>query len=164
VKDEIFTLKTEQDVNRLLTVLRTTWRKMTDAKTPLIVRLSEKDEEYTSKQRRLYWWWIGQYSKHFGEEKDDSHLFIKRKFLIGIYRRDDAGYAAMCDAIAMLKDSEPEQHRAIGEHVIKLTSITKASKAQMTELLDDFFRFAVSKGLYLKCPDDLKFIREMNES
>ena len=137
---------------------------MTDAKTPLIVRLSEKDEDYTSKQRRLYWMWIGQYSKNFGEEKDDAHLFIKRRFLINIYRRDDAGYAAMCDAIAMLKDSEPEQHRAIGEQVIKLTSITKASKAQMTELLDDFFRFTVSKGLYLKCPDDLKFIREMNES
>lgn len=161
MKSLIFKLSDTAQVNRLMAYLKENWRQAIKNGKPLIITVTEKDEDYTSKQRRLYFMWIGQYAKHFGEEKDDAHLFIKRKFLIGIYRRDDAGYASMCDAIAMLKDSEPEQHRAIGEHVIKLTSITKASKAQMTELLDDFFRFAVSKGLVMKCPDDLKFIREM---
>lgn len=163
MKTLIFKLSDTAQVNRLMEYLKANWRKAIKDGKPLIISVSEKDEDYTSKQRRLYWMWIGQYAKHFGEDKDDAHLFIKRKFLINIYRRDDAGYAAMCDAIAKLKDSEPEEHRAIGEQVIKLTSITKATKLQMTELLDEFFRFAMAKGLVMKCPDDLMFVHEMSD-
>lgn len=161
MKSQVFTLKTWDDAKRAVQWLDSNWRKAADSKKPLVLSISEKDEDYSSKQRRLYWLWITQYSKHFGEDKNDAHLFIKRKFLINIYRRDDDGFASMCDAIAKLKDSEPEEFKAIGEGVISLTSITKATKQQMTELLDSFFMFANGQGLRLTCPDDLKFIREM---
>lgn len=161
MKTLIFKLSDTAQVNRLMEYLKANWRKAIKDGKPLIISVSEKDEDYTSKQRRLYWMWIGQYAKHFGEDKDDAHLFIKRKFLINIYRRDDAGYASMCDAIAKLKDSEPEEHKAIGEQVIRLTSITKATKQQMSEFMDQFYRFAQTQCLWLQTPDDLKFAREM---
>ena len=158
--NQTFILKNVFSVNQLLTLLKTEWRKNSD-KTPLIVTVKDKQEETTTAQRRLYFMWCGQFAKHFGSDKDEVHHDIKKRFLINIYRRDDAGYAAMCYAIAKLKKTEPEQHRAIGEQVLKMTSITEANKTQMSEFMNEFFRFAQAQGLYLTCPDDLKFSVEM---
>lgn len=159
--NKTFGLVSDAAISDFVNFVNPIWRKLAKEGTPIIVKISTKSEEITSAQRRLYFTWCGQFAKHFGDDKDSVHLDMKRRFLIAIYRQDDAGFAAMCDAIAKLKDSEPDEYEAIGKHVIKLTSITKATKSQMSELLDNFFRFSVSKGLYLTCPDDLKFIREM---
>lgn len=162
MKAKTYTLKTVFDVNQLLTLLKTEWRKASTSKKPLIVIVSDNQEDYTSAQRRLYFKWCTQFAKHQGDDDKSIHTYFKKTFLIDIYRRDDAGFAAMCDAIAALRKTEPEQHRAIGEGVIKLTSITNASKAQMTEYLDKIYHFCVKQNCYLQCPDDLNYLREMN--
>lgn len=138
------------------------WRKLAKEGTPIIVKISTKGEDYTSAQRRLYFQWCGQFAKHQGDDKDSIHHDFKKRFLIAIYRRDDADFNEMCESIAELKDSEPEQYKAIAEGVIKLVSITKASKVQMTEYLDQIFHFCMKQGCVLSVPDDLRFAREMS--
>lgn len=163
MKTEIFVLKNAFEVNRLMSHLKPNWRKASTSNKPLVVTVSEKGEDYTAAQRRLYWSWMTQFAKHQGDDQDSVHHDFKRRFLIAIYRRDDAGFAAMCDAIAALKDNEPDQHRAIGEQVIKLTSITKATKVQMSQYMDSIYHFCIKQNCYLQVPDDLRFVREMNE-
>jgi len=161
MKEQIFVLATTFDINRLMTELKTTWRQAITDNKPLVVRLSNKDEQYTSAQRRLYFQWCTQFSNHFGHEQDDVHHDMKKRFLIAIYYRDDPGFAKMCDAVKQLETSEPIIWQTIREHVIKETSITKASKEQMSEYMDKFFKFAQSQGLIMRCHDDLKYLREM---
>lgn len=164
MKDEkIFILSTTFDVNRLMTELKTTWRQAIADKKPLVVRLSNKQEDITSAQRRLYFQWITQFANHFGDDNDMVHHDMKKRFLIAIYYRDDPEFAKMCDAVKQLETSEPIIWQTIREHVIKETSITKASKEQMSEYMDKFFKFAQSQGLQMRTPDDLKFAREMSE-
>ena len=161
--NKTFGLVSDSAIADFVNLVNPIWRKLAKAGTPIIVKISTKGEEITSAQRRLYWHWVGQFSNHIGNDKDDQHHDFKRRFLIAIYRRDDAGFAAMCDSIAKLKTSEPEEHRAIGEQVIRLTSITKATKVQMTQYLDEIFRFCAAQGVLLRVPDDLRFVREMNK-
>lgn len=161
MRTETFTLSNAAQVNRLMDFLKLHWRESVKSKKYLIVTVKDKQEDISSAQRRLYFMWCTQFANKFGMEQPEAHLLMKRKFLINIYRRDDEGFAAMCDAIALLKKNEPEQAQAIGDQVIKLTSITNATKIQMSEFMDHFYRFAQDQGLWLQTPDDLKFAREM---
>ena len=161
MKIETFTLSSAAQVNRLMDFLKLYWRESVKSKKYLIVTVKDKQEDISSAQRRLYFMWCTQFANKFGNEQSEVHHDMKRRFLINIYRRDDAGFAAMCDAIALLKKTEPEQAQAIGDQVIRLTSITKATKIQMSEYMDQFYRFAQTQGLWLTCPDDLKWCREM---
>jgi len=161
--NKTFGLVSDSAIADFVNYINPIWRKLAAEKTPIIVKISTKNEDYTAAQRRLYFYWMGQFANHIGSDKDDQHHDFKRRFLIAIYRRDDAGFAAMCDSIAKLKTSEPEEHRAIGEQVIKLTSITKATKQQMTQYLDEIFRFCAAQGVSLRVPDDLRYLREMQE-
>lgn len=85
------------------------------------------------------------------------HFEFKKKFLIGILKRDDDEYAAMCLAISALKQSESEQFRAIADHVIKLTSTSKASVKQMNEYLNQIEAFCLMHGAKLLIPYDLEW-------
>ena len=161
MKPQTFGLVSDSAIADFVNFVNPIWRQLAKDGTPIVIKISTKNEEITSAQRRLYWFWVGQFSNHIGNDKDDQHHDFKRRFLISIYRRDDAGFAAMCDSIAKLKTSEPEEHRAIGDQVIKLTSITKATKQQMTQYLDEIFRFCMKQGCVLSVPDDLRFAREM---
>jgi len=161
MKEQVFVLATTFDINRLMTELKTTWRQAITDNKPLVVRLSNKDEQYTSAQRRLYFQWCTQFSNHFGHEQDDVHHDMKKRFLIAIYYRDDPEFAKMCDAVKQLETSEPIIWQTIREHVIKETSITKASRLQMAEYMTLFYRFTEKNGLQMRTPDDLRFANAM---
>lgn len=163
MKTLIFKLSDTAQVNRLMEYLKSNWRKAIKDGKPLIISVSEKDEDYTSKQRRLYFSWMTQFAKHQGDDQNSVHSDFKKRFLIAIYRRDDAGFNQMCESIAALKESEPEQYRAIAEGVIRLTSITKASKSQMSEYMNEIYHFCIKQNCYLQTPDDLRFVREMSD-
>ena len=125
---------------------------------PLVVRVSQKQEDRSLAQNRLYWKWLKQWSDHQGTDKDSEHFFFKKKFLIGIYNRDDPEFAEMCRAIKTLKANEQEEYEAIANHVIKLTSTRNATTAQFTEYLNDIHAFCLKHGCYLEVPDDLKWV------
>ncbi len=161
MKAQTFTINSIADMTRLQVVLMTGWKPAIDGGKPLVVKVTDKTEEYTAAQRRLYFMWCTQFGKKFGDHQDAIHHDIKKRFLINIYYRDDPEFAAMCDAVHALKESEPQHWHTIREHVIKETSITKASKVQMSEFMDEFYRFAQKHGCHLTTPDDLKFATEM---
>lgn len=89
------------------------------------------------------------------------HFEFKKKFLIGILKRDDDEYAAMCLAIKTLKQSESEQYEAIANGVIRETSTTRMDTKQFTEYLNLIEAFALKTfGLVLPVPDDFKYVME----
>ncbi|OJU86076.1 MAG: hypothetical protein BGN93_07835 [Acinetobacter sp. 39-4] len=124
---------------------------------PLIVTISTKQIDRSSAQNRLYWKWLTQFADHVGSTKEEQHTFFKRKFLISIFNRDDAEYAEMCTAIAALKKNECEEYKAIADHVIKLTSTSKASVKQMNEYLNQIEAFCLMHGAKLLIPYDLEW-------
>lgn len=128
---------------------------------PLIVNITDKKEQRSLAQNRLYWMWVTQISKHFGDDKDGVHFDCKRRFLIKIYMRDDAEYAATCAAVIGLKGvGEPEKYRLIADFLIDNTSTTDATTEQMTEYLNEIFVFYYKQGLRLSVPEDLKWAAE----
>lgn len=163
MKPQTFGLVSDSAIADFVNYINPIWRKLAAEKTPIIVKISTKNEDYTSAQRRLYFQWCTQFSNHFGHEQEDVHHDMKKRFLIAIYYRDDPEFAKMCDAVKQLETSEPAIWQTIREHVIRETSITKATKEQMSEYMDKFFKFAQSQGLQMRTPDDLKFAREMSE-
>lgn len=110
-------------------------------------------------QNRLYWSWVTQWANHTGDSEARAHHIFKYKFLVTIFYRDDAQYAAMCDSVKVLKGIDRGHYDKIAAHVIRQTSTTDASVKQMTEYLDRVERYCYSKGVMLKIPDELQWIR-----
>lgn len=109
---------------------------------------------------RLYWMWLTQAANHWGNSKDDLHIDFKRRFLLKIYYRDDAQFAVMCDSIKTLQKLDLQKYESIAGEVIKLVSTTKATDKQMSEYLDDIYRFCYTQDLLLLIPDDLAWVRD----
>ncbi|WP_201595350.1 recombination protein NinB [Psychrobacter vallis] len=110
-------------------------------------------------QNRLYWGWVHEWLKALSWEDDYTHHFFKYKFLIMIFYQADAKYAGMCDAVKVLKSIDRQSYDQIAAHVIRQTSTTDASTAQMTEYLDKIYRYCYEQGVLLTVPDELKFVR-----
>lgn len=126
---------------------------------PLIVRISTQDEKRSLAQNRIYWKWCTQAANAWGDDKESVHFDFKRRFLLRIFYRDDSEYAQMCDALRALEKADIGRYKAIAPEVIKLTSTTKATTKQMTEYLDDIYRFCYVQGLLLETPADLEWAR-----
>lgn len=109
---------------------------------------------------RLYWLWITQAADEWGDVKDGVHYYFKRRFLLKIYYRDSNSFAAMCDSIKALQDLDLDHYDKIAAEVVGLVSTTKATDKQMSEYLDDIYRFCYAQGLFLLIPDDLVWVRE----
>lgn len=109
---------------------------------------------------RLYWLWITQVANEWGDTKEGVHYDFKRRFLLKIYYRDSQSFAEMCDAIKALKDLDLRNYDKIAKEVVGLVSTTKATDKQMSEYLDDIYRFCYAQGLFLLIPEDLIWIRD----
>lgn len=125
---------------------------------PLVVRISNKQEQRTHAQNRLYWLWLSDFARHTGNDKDTLHHEFKYKYLISIYMRDDPEFNEMALSIKNLKNilGETEQFKAIRDGVIRQTSTTKANTKQMTEYLNCIYDECLLKHQFqLKVPEDL---------
>lgn len=121
------------------------------------VRVSNKREKRTLAQNRLYWMWLGDLAKQKGETADYYHHIFKYYFLMSIYYRDDPSFAAMCDAIAALKNSGSDKYKPIAAQVIRITSTTVADTKQMTEYLSRIFAYCYFQlGVLLTIPDEMR--------
>lgn len=111
-------------------------------------------------QNRLYWAWITQWSEHTGDSEQRAHHILKYRFLVTIFYRDDAQYAAMCDSVKVLKSIDRDHYDNIAAHVIRQTSTTDANVKQMTEYLDRIERYCYANNFTLTIPDDLAWVRD----
>ena len=109
---------------------------------------------------RLYWLWVTQAANEWGDTKEGVHYDLKRRFLLKIYYRDSNSFAGMCDSIKALQDLDLDHYDKIAAEVVGLVSTTKATDKQMSEYLDDLYRFCYAQGLFLLIPDDLTWVRD----
>lgn len=151
----IFPIPNHTEISKVINFLNLNHAQAAAEGKPLIVTITNKLEERSSAQNRLYWKWMTQFADHVGSTKEEQHVFFKRKFLISIFKRDDAEYSEMCGAITALKQNECAEYRAIAEHVIKLTSTKKCTVKQMNEYLNQIEAFCLMHGAKLLIPNEL---------
>lgn len=115
------------------------------------VVIRDQRNDYSAAQRQTYWMWVGEICKFTGDDDDDKHLDLKKRFLVPIYRRDDPDYEEMMQAVIASGSAK------LGRGVIGLTSITDASRSQMNEFMDRVQRHAAQDmGLVLTVPESLR--------
>ncbi|MDP7845795.1 recombination protein NinB [Acinetobacter pittii] len=125
---------------------------------PLVVTIKPQSTKRSLNQNALYWDWMQEIQNKTGQDKEDCHFEFKKKFLIHILRRDDEGFAEMCHAITMLKQSESEQYEAVANGVIRETSTTRLSTKQFSEYMGLIQAYVTKElGIFLKAPDDQPF-------
>lgn len=154
----VFPIQSHADITKAINYMHTNYNQAINEGKPLRVVIDQKQDDRSTAQNRLYWMWLGQIERKNGTDKDQLHYEFKKRFLIYIYRRDDQEFAEMCDSIAKVKQSEPDEYETIGKQVIRLCSTTKLSVKQMTEYLNYVRDFAVTQlNVFLTVPDDLKW-------
>lgn len=154
----VFPIQSHADITKAINYMHTNYTQAINEGRPLRVVIDQKQDDRSTAQNRLMWMWLGQIEKKTGQDENSLHYEFKKKFLIYIYRRDDQQFAEMCHAIAKVKQTEPDEYKAIGEQVIRLCSTTKATVKQMTEYLNYVHDFAVTQlNVFLTVPDDLKW-------
>ena len=161
MKAAVFTIKDHSDIGKTINYLHNNYTQANFEGKPLVVTIRPEAKDRSKAQNRLYWKWLHEIHRKTGNDEDQLHFEFKKKFLIGILKRDDKEYAEMCLAISALKQSESEQYRAIADGVIRETSTTRMNTAQFTEYLNLIEAFALKEfGLVLPVPDDLKYVME----
>ena len=161
MKPAVFTIKDHSDIGKTINYLHNNYTQANFEGKPLVVEIRPESKDRSKAQNRLYWKWLHEIHKKTGNDEDQLHFEFKKKFLIGILKRDDDEYAAMCLAITALKQSESEQFEAIANGVIRETSTTRMNTNQFTTYLQLIEAFALKEfGLVLPVPDDLKYALE----
>lgn len=135
MKTAVFTIKDHSDIGKTINYLHNNYTQANFEGKPLVVEVRPESKDRSKAQNRLYWKWLHEIHKKTGNDEDQLHFEFKKKFLIGILKRDDDEYAAMCLAISELKQSESEQYRAIADGVIRETSTTRMNTNQFTTYL-----------------------------
>ncbi len=157
----VFPIQSHADITKAINFIHTHYTQAINDGKPLVVEIKPEAKDRSKAQNRLYWKWLHEIHRKTGNDEDQLHFEFKKKFLIGILKRDDDEYAAMCLAIKTLKQSESEQFEAIANGVIRETSTTRMNTAQFTEYLNLIEAFALKTfGLVLPVPDDLKYALE----
>ncbi len=126
----------------------------------LEVTIQPENRKRSLAQNRLYWSWISQWSNKQGWDEQYTHHFFKYKFLVRIFYKDDAQYAAMCDSVKVLKGIDRGHYDKIAAHVIRQTSTTDASTKQMTDYLDQIERYCYANDFMLTIPNELQWVRD----
>ena len=150
-----FTIKNHCDISPVTNFLNVNHAQAAAEGKPLVVTIKPQSTKRSLNQNSLYWDWLTEVQNKTGQDKEDLHFEFKKKFLISILRRDDEGYAEMCHAITLLKQSESEQYEAVANGVIRETSTTRLNTKQFTEYLGLIQAYASKElGVFLRSPDD----------
>ena len=131
------------------------------AKGVLNIIITDDDETaYTDCQRRLYFVWVQYIANYHGNDKETQHRMLKRQFLAKILCRKNADLIYMFETV-----KNCEKHMGVTEYnnfalqVASLLSITKTTKEEMSEYLNDIEIFYYSKGVSLPVPSDLSWVK-----
>lgn len=140
-------LKTPEDVKKATAVFA---HLKLDVPMEVIIREHKKDR--SAAQSRLYWLWLTLIANELGYIKEELHEEYKRKYLIGIFIRDDEDFAKMITTIKGLSNDE-----WLRKQVVALVSTTRANVQQFTEYLQAIEMAAADMGIVLPHPDDYYF-------
>lgn len=120
------------------------------------VIIREKKRDRSGAQNNLYWKWLSIIGRDLGETEDDLHYRYKKKFLVGIYERDDEDYRAMIQAVrAVHTQGMKTEAVAMQKQIVAMTSTTTASVDQFTEYLNKIELDVAPLGIRLPNRDDL---------
>lgn len=123
------------------------------ASEPHTVTISPSKRNRTAAQHGLYFHWVGCVANSIGEDKDAMHGQLKAMFLLPIFCRDDDEFSALYETVIdAVRRSAPNSDLAI-RSLRRETSITKASKDQMREYLDEIKRMCAAQNIHLTVPD-----------
>lgn len=171
-----FVIKSFEEVGRAIAYMhRHHADALSDGK-PLVVRIDQKQEDRSKAQNRLLHMWFGEIAKFTGDDPESIKFEMKKKFLTKIYLRDRPetleAYEAVIgyrDAVRNLDGEEKKIHEVKYQRIIRMfindhVKSSKANKQQFSEFCDKIHAFAnVKLGVYLTCPDDLKYTLEYKE-
>ena len=131
------------------------------AKGVLNIIITDDDEKaYTDCQRRLYFVWVQYIANYHGNDKETQHRMLKRKFLAKILCRKNADLIYMFETVKNCeKHMGATEYNNFALQVASLLSITKTTKEEMTEYLNDIEQFYYGKGLVLPVPSELIWCR-----
>ena len=125
-----------------------------------IIITDDDETAYTDCQRRLYFVWVQYIANYHGNDKETQHRMLKRQFLAKILCRKNADLIYMFETV-----KNCEKHMGVTEYnnfalqVASLLSITKTTKEEMSEYLNDIEQFYYGKGLVLPVPSELAWCR-----
>ena len=114
---------------------------------PHVVEIRPHKKSRSEHQNRYYWAIITIIAGDLGLTRDEMHDEYKERFLLPIFVRDDAGYAAMVNAV-MAADS------GLLRQVVALTSTAQCNVKQFGEYLDEIKHNAFSLGIRLPALED----------
>jgi hypothetical protein len=147
------TIETDRDIETLSSLCKTM---LTKGK--LSVTIQKHENSRTDAQRRLIWLWNSQIGDSLGWTKDEVHFFMKEKFSIPIFTRDNPGFSLMIDSVKQIKISgQLREYINIKAEVIKLVSTNDYNIRQGAEHLTDMERFAADKSITLTHPEDIYY-------
>jgi len=127
----------------------------------LEVIIQSIDEKRSGKQRRLQYMWYTQIAKEWGWSVKRVRNFYMEKYAVVMFYRDNINDAAnTVDCIKSLKDQALlGQYKQLKLHFVESITTSSFSVKQNSEYLNQVERHAISKGVGLLIPDDLKDCR-----
>ncbi|WP_322872454.1 hypothetical protein, partial [Acinetobacter baumannii] len=166
-------VKNHCDISPVTNFLNVNHAKAASEGKPLVVLIAPQEKDRTKAQNRLLHMWFGEMAKRTGDSAESIKYEMKKKFLAKIYLRDNAetqeAYEAVIayrDVIKTLQDEEKKIHTAQYQRIVRMfikdhVRSRDATKKQFSEFCDKLHAFAnMELGVYLKCPDDLKYVLE----
>ena len=125
-----------------------------------IIITDDDEKAYTDCQRRLYFVWVQYIANYHGNDKETQHRMLKRQFLAKILCRKNADLIYMFETVKNCeKHMGATEYNNFALQVASLLSITKTTKEEMSEYLNDIEIFYYSKGVSLPVPSDLSWVK-----
>ena len=169
----VFPIQSHADITKAINFMHTNYNQAINDGKPLVVRIDQKQEDRSKAQNRLLHMWFGQIAKHTGDTPEAIKFEMKKRYLAKIYVRDSEEAREAYDAVIGYRDvvqsldgEDKKIHTVKYNRVVRMfiqdhVKSSKATKKQFSEFCDKIHAFAsVELGVYLNCPDDLKYLRE----
>jgi len=122
----------------------------------LVVTVDEYVENRSAAQRRLQWLWCTEIANYTGDTKEAVHDRYKERFAVPIFTRDDAGYAAMVEAVKNVRRAGMVQDAdSLKRKILALTSTSDFSVKQNTEYLHEIEMEAARIGVAITFPEEI---------
>ncbi len=169
----IFPIPNHTEISKVINFLNLNHAQAAAEGKPLVVLIAPQEKDRSKAQNRLLHMWFGEMAKRTGDSAESIKYEMKKKFLAKIYLRDKVetqeAYEAVLsyrDVIKTLQGEEKKIHTAQYQRIVRMfikdhVRSRDASKKQFSEFCDKLHAFANTElGVYLKCPDDLKYVLE----
>lgn len=145
---ETFILRNVEDITPLVA-----WIKGNLDQTPIEVVAHAGACSRSVQQNRLMWKWNTEIGNAQGYTKDEIHTFLKRKFAVPIFTRDNRDYAQMVEAVkGVRKLNMLFEAECLAKEITRLTTTTDFTTDQMAEYLKDIEHYAAGEGIELSIP------------